>query len=442
LNFTSNDPTRDEFTVPVAAHTVAYPRIEYVLPDAWNGGWRLFDMNLVFPNGIFWSDDYSFEITVYNPHWRDYHDGGATVEVEDMISNNGYFQFDPTEYSMNHNSSRRVTVTFTAEQIGQNTAEITSVSNVWDPKELFFRISAVVSPVFRMGTQIPDFEIDEDSDEFLVADLDTIFVSSSGDVDYQVLISEGLVIRIERNGEFYLHPRPDWNGVSEVHVTASIADSTLTDTFTVWVNPFPDPPDSFSLLIPADSATVHPSEFDTLFIWESAYDPDGDTVTYDITITPVEMGLGITWENLIDTSMSTDIIGDVMNLEAGGMFSWYVVVHDDMHEVASRLTFTNYLAPASMKKLNYSPSDHLLVTVFPNPFNSSLNISVYLESPDRLRLSVYNMNGRLVTVLNEGNYRSGDYDFSWNPLNVASGKYLLRVDASGSCEIIPIILIR
>ena len=228
----------------------------------------------------------------------------------------------------------------------------------------------------------------------------------------------------------------------EVHVTASIADSTLSDTFAVWVNPLPDPPASFNLLIPADSATIHPSEFDTLFIWESALDLDGDTVTYDITITPIEVGLGITWDNLADTSISTDILGSVMNLVAGGMFRWYVVVHDDMYEVASRLTFTNYLAPASVKKLDYSPLNHLLVTVFPNPFNSLLNISVYLEHPDRLRLSIYNMNGRLVTILKEGYYKPGDCDFSWNPLNAASGKYLLKVDASGSREIIPIILTR
>ena len=124
------------------------------------------------------------------------------------------------------------------------------------------------------------------------------------------------------------------------------------------------------------------------------------------------------------------------------MFTWFVIAHDDIHEVASRLTFTNYLAPASVEKLDYSPSDHLLITVFPNPFNSSLNISVYLERPDRLRLSIYNINGRLITLLKEGYYKSGGYNISWNPLNTASGKYLLQVDANGRREIIPIILTR
>lgn len=443
LNFESNDPNRVHFTVPVAGHTEPYPRIEYYLPDAWSGGWRLYDMNRILDEEIFWGEEYSFQLTLYNPNWNwRYHDGGARVDVDNLPCNNGYFALNPTEFSIEHDANRQITVTFTAEQIGQNTAEIISISSAWDPEELIFRISAVVSPVFRLGSRLRDIEIDEDSEECIIADLDTIFISSYQGNVYEVPVAPGLVPRIARNGEFFLRPRSNFFGITEVVVTASVEDSTLADTFQVTVNPLPDPPGPFDLISPSDGDTIHPTEGDTLFIWQMSHDPDLDTLLYEVAIVPEELGIRVTWEDIPDTFLTTSVLGEVMDLDAGGRFTWTVKARDREYERNAWSTFTNYLAPASVGEDDCVPRSHGLISIYPNPFNNSLSINIHFEHSDQLRISVYDTRGRLVSVIEDVFVQPGDQSFSWTPATASSGRYMIRIDTGDRMEVRSVVLSR
>lgn len=73
-----------------------------------------------------------------------------------------------------------------------------------------------------------------------------------------------------------------------------------------------------------------------------------------------------------------------------------------------------------------------LLPNYPNPFNPSTNIVFSLNREAELRLSIYDLSGRLVTVLAEGAWPAGVNEVRWAGRNeveqpVPSGVYLVRL---------------
>ena len=78
------------------------------------------------------------------------------------------------------------------------------------------------------------------------------------------------------------------------------------------------------------------------------------------------------------------------------------------------------------------PTTIALYPNYPNPFNSSTLISYYLPERATVRLTVYDLRGRLVTELGSGTYEAGLHSLTWHGLDkdgrpVASGIYLYRL---------------
>jgi hypothetical protein len=82
------------------------------------------------------------------------------------------------------------------------------------------------------------------------------------------------------------------------------------------------------------------------------------------------------------------------------------------------------------------PTSTTLLQNYPNPFNSSTNISFYLSNGSNVELSIYDLLGRKVTTLVNGNLPAGQQTVNWNGIDadgshVASGMYLyvLKTDS-------------
>ena len=74
---------------------------------------------------------------------------------------------------------------------------------------------------------------------------------------------------------------------------------------------------------------------------------------------------------------------------------------------------------------------------FPNPFNPETTIEYALPAPGRVQLRVYSIDGARVRVLADGVQAAGAHRVSWDGSDaagarVASGVYLLRVEAGGA----------
>ncbi len=62
---------------------------------------------------------------------------------------------------------------------------------------------------------------------------------------------------------------------------------------------------------------------------------------------------------------------------------------------------------------------------YPNPFNGGTHARVTVRQKGNYTLSVYNVQGQLVTRLYSGELTPGDHEFTWNPQSRGSGVYYL-----------------
>ena len=80
-----------------------------------------------------------------------------------------------------------------------------------------------------------------------------------------------------------------------------------------------------------------------------------------------------------------------------------------------------------------------LLANVPNPFNPSTELSFMLAQPGDVRLQIYSVQGRLVATLVNGELAAGRHDVTWHGLDdsgraVASGAYIVRLDADGDTQ--------
>ena len=75
------------------------------------------------------------------------------------------------------------------------------------------------------------------------------------------------------------------------------------------------------------------------------------------------------------------------------------------------------------------PETFDLLQNYPNPFNPSTTIKFNLPESGRVKLSVYNILGELVTELIDKEMEAGSYNFQFNATQYASGVYIYRISA-------------
>ncbi len=64
---------------------------------------------------------------------------------------------------------------------------------------------------------------------------------------------------------------------------------------------------------------------------------------------------------------------------------------------------------------------------FPNPFNPSTTLRFSILEDGYTSLSIYNMQGQLVDKVTAGWFQAGSYVFTWQPAELATGQYLIRL---------------
>lgn len=75
------------------------------------------------------------------------------------------------------------------------------------------------------------------------------------------------------------------------------------------------------------------------------------------------------------------------------------------------------------------PTEFILHSAYPNPFNPITNISFGLPMDTQVTLNIYNVEGRKVTTLTEGIRTAGNHTIEWNAESYPSGVYFVKLDA-------------
>lgn len=134
-------------------------------------------------------------------------------------------------------------------------------------------------------------------------------------------------------------------------------------------------------------------------------------------------------------------------------------------DVYSDLTYTYYITSVYSNGTESSPSNS--VTIFftsvdgnedmvltggirynyPNPFNPETNIVFALPEAGHVNLSIYNVQGRLISKLKDGYLEKGEHTVVWKGLDMAhralpTGVYFIRLESPGQSEQKKILLLK
>ncbi|MGA9405920.1 MAG: DUF362 domain-containing protein [Bacteroidota bacterium] len=85
------------------------------------------------------------------------------------------------------------------------------------------------------------------------------------------------------------------------------------------------------------------------------------------------------------------------------------------------------------------PSEFQLSSNFPNPFNPSTKIVFYLPRSEFVTLTVYDITGREIETIVNGEVPAGEHRLQWSAEGLASGVYLCRMVAKGYSETIKMV---
>jgi hypothetical protein len=85
--------------------------------------------------------------------------------------------------------------------------------------------------------------------------------------------------------------------------------------------------------------------------------------------------------------------------------------------------------------------------ISPNPFNPQTKISFFADQPQRIRVAVFDIRGRLITELTDQQYQVGEHSVEWQGRDsagrsVPSGEYFFRIDIGGQVETRKAMLLR
>jgi len=80
--------------------------------------------------------------------------------------------------------------------------------------------------------------------------------------------------------------------------------------------------------------------------------------------------------------------------------------------------------------LTEKPNEFSLLQNYPNPFNPKTKIRYKLNTLSRVLLKVYDISGKEITKLAEGDFDSGVFEVEFDGSNLASGVYFYKIDVT------------
>ena len=88
------------------------------------------------------------------------------------------------------------------------------------------------------------------------------------------------------------------------------------------------------------------------------------------------------------------------------------------------------------------PECVMLNPAFPNPFNSTTTIAYNLSKSGEVKLSIHDIHGREITVLQDGMQTAGYQRIIWIADYQPSGLYLCRMESKGKVATTKLMLVK
>lgn len=89
------------------------------------------------------------------------------------------------------------------------------------------------------------------------------------------------------------------------------------------------------------------------------------------------------------------------------------------------------------------PTEHGLISVYPNPFNSNFNLLLHLQHPEWVKIALWDVGGRMAAEVAAGELSAGSHRFNIAlPPTWGAGIYLLRIQRREKTEIRKILYLK
>ena len=73
--------------------------------------------------------------------------------------------------------------------------------------------------------------------------------------------------------------------------------------------------------------------------------------------------------------------------------------------------------------------EFIVNSLYPNPFNPTTTLEFYLPFSNQVSIEVYNIIGERLDVIFNSKLNSGWHNYKWQPSNLSSGVYFIRISA-------------
>jgi hypothetical protein len=88
------------------------------------------------------------------------------------------------------------------------------------------------------------------------------------------------------------------------------------------------------------------------------------------------------------------------------------------------------------------PTEYYIAQNFPNPFNAVTKVTFGLPEEAQVKVRVFDLAGRLVATLVDGQLKAGNHQTIWNGQDAAAGMYVIRIESSNYSRAIKAILMK
>ena len=127
--------------------------------------------------------------------------------------------------------------------------------------------------------------------------------------------------------------------------------------------------------------------------------------------------------------IDTDMVVYICGYAADGF------LNNQTNSVATGRVWTRPPLSAPKDAKPVRPASFGLNRTYPNPFNKSIMIDYSTLTAGKVNLSVYDLTGRKVQTLINGNSGPGSHIVNWSPDGIGAGVYLIRLEAGGNTSL-------
>lgn len=135
------------------------------------------------------------------------------------------------------------------------------------------------------------------------------------------------------------------------------------------------------------------------------------------------------WGDISSQTLSVQFSPD----DAGDYSSQITILLDRNHRRNDTLSIPVRARGTLAVSANHAPTPiHFeIADIYPNPFNGALTIRYDLPAGAQIRLTLYDLSGREVALMDEGWSTAGRHVLTWDGAALAGGVYFVRLQANG-----------